>query len=106
MNHQYRVINHCLNLLHQSQMADLKKQRVGFRMIQLKRLLSVHRLPEEVTTGPCSADVFDALLAQMGRISRGEARQEAVDDLLLRLDEVLVSAVQTLKERAEPHRFD
>lgn len=106
MNHQYRVIDHCLKLLHQSQMADLKKQRVGFRMIQLKRLLSVHRLPEEVTTGPCSSEVFDALLAEMGRISRGEGRQDAVDDLLTRLDAVLVSAVQTLKERSEPTRFD
>jgi len=106
MNHQYRVITHCLKLLHQSQMADLKKQRVAFRMIQLKRLLSVHRLPEEVTTGPCSAEVFDALLAEMGSISRGEGRQEAEDDLLMRLDGVLVSAVQMLKEHAEPPRFD
>ena len=106
MNHQYRTINHCLILLHQSKMPDLKKQRVGFRMVQLKRLLLVHRLPDEVTMGPCRADVFDALLAEMGRISRGEGRQDAVDDLLIRLDAVLVSAVQILKEHAEPAQFD
>lgn len=106
MNHQYRVIDHCLKLLHQSQMADLKKQRVGFRMIQLKRILSAPRLPEEVTAGPCRVDVFDGLLAEMGRISRGEGGQDAVADLQTRLDAVLVSAVQTLKERAEPPRFD
>ena len=106
MNHQYRVLTHCMKLLQQSNVSELKKLRVAFQMVQLKRLLLNDSLPEEVAGGPCSAEVFDGLLAEMSCISRGEARQDAVDDLLLRLDEVLVSAAQTLKERAEPPQFD
>lgn len=106
MNHQYRVLTHCLKLLQQSKVSELKKLRVAFQMVQLKRLLLKDSLPDQVTCGPCSADVFDGLLAEMGRISRGECRQDAVDDLLIRLNEVLVSAVRTLKEHAEPPQFD
>lgn len=106
MNHQYRVLTRCLKLLQQSKVSELKKLRVAFHMIQLKRLLLKDDLPDQVTCGPCSEEVFDSLLAEMGRISRGEGREHAVDELLTRLNEVLLSAVQTVKEHAEPPQFD
>lgn len=106
MNHQYRIINHCIKLLRQSKISELQKHRVEFRMIQLKRLLLNEHLPVEVTSGPCSTEVFDRLLADMDRISRGEGRADAVDDFLVRLNDVLLTAAQKLKEDAQAHWYD
>lgn len=106
MNHQYRVLTHCLKLLQESRVSELKKLRVAFQMVQLKRLLLKDDLPNEVTCGPCSEEVFNGLLAEMSSISRGAGREDAVDVLLVRLNEVLVSAVRTVKEHSAPPQFD
>lgn len=99
MNQQYRAINHCIQLLRQSKVPELKKQQVEFQMVQLKRLLQ-EELPDEVTSGPGRVDVFDSLVVEMGRISRGEGKQNAMDDLLSRLGDLRASVFQTLKEHA------
>jgi hypothetical protein len=73
-------------------------------MVQLKRLLQQEDLPFEVTCGPCSTAVLDTLLAEMGKISRGEGRHGAVDDLLTRLNEIRLAAFQTLQDYPKPRR--
>ena len=99
MNQQYRAINYCIQLLRQSKVSELKKQRVEFQMVQLKKLLLQERLPDEVI-GLCSVEVCDSLVAEMGRISRGEGRHGAVDDLLSRLSDLRISVFQNMKEHA------
>ena len=47
MDHQYSIINQCLQLLKQSDMPTIKKLRVEIQLIQMKRLLLNEAIPKD-----------------------------------------------------------
>jgi hypothetical protein len=85
MDHQYSIINQCLQLLKQSDMPTIKKLRVEIQLIQMKRLLLNDSLARELKCGSCGDDVFEGLLCQMQRICGGNNEGDAVGDLMERL---------------------
>lgn len=82
MDHQYSIVNQCLQLLKQSDMPTIKKLRVEIQLIQMKRLLLNDNVPSEVLCGSCGEDVFEGLLFQMRGICGGNCEGEAVADLM------------------------
>jgi hypothetical protein len=89
MDHQYSIINQCLQLLKQSDLPTIKKLRVEIQLIQMKRLLLNDTLAKELRFASCGDDVFEGLLSQMQRISRGSSEGDAVGDLMERLSGML-----------------
>lgn len=89
MDHQYSIINQCLQLLKQSDMPTIKKLRVEIQLIQMKRLLLNDNLTSEFLRRSCSDDVFEGLLNQMRRICGGGYEGEAVSDLMDRIGGML-----------------
>lgn len=89
MDHQYSIINQCLQLLKQSDMPTIKKLRVEIQLIQMKRLLLNDNLSNEMVRGSCDEDVFEGLLNQMRRICGGGYEVEALADLMERIGGML-----------------
>ena len=89
MDHQYSIINQCLQMLKQSDMPTIKKLRVEIQLIQMKRLLLNDNLSEEMMKGSCGEDVFEGLLCQMRRICGGGCEGEALTDLMERIGGML-----------------
>jgi len=89
MDHQYSIINQCLQLLKQSDMPTIKKLRVEIQLIQMKRLLLNDNLTNEIMRGSCGEDVFEGLLSQMRRICGGGCEGEALTDLMERIGGML-----------------
>ncbi|HBA86735.1 MAG TPA: hypothetical protein DCZ75_01770 [Geobacter sp.] len=89
MDHQYSIINQCLQLLKQSDMPTIKKLRVEIQLIQMKRLLLNDNLSSEMMRGCCGEDVFEGLLGQMRRICGGGYEGEALTDLMERIGGML-----------------
>ena len=71
MDHQYSIINQCLQLLKQSNLPTIKRLRVEIQLIQMKRLLLNDAISPEVKFGPCGSEVFVGLLGQMRSICGG-----------------------------------
>ena len=82
MDHQYSIVNQCLQLLKQSDMPTIKKLRVEILLIQMKRLLLNDEVPEEVMCRSCGDDVFEGLLCQMRGICGENCEGEALADLM------------------------
>lgn len=89
MEHQYSIINQCLQLLKQSDLPTIKKLRVEIQLIQMKRLLLNDALTNEIMSDSCGEEVFEGLLNQMRRISRGSAEADALTDLMKRIGGML-----------------
>lgn len=89
MDHQYSIINQCLQLLKQSDMPTIKKLRVEIQLIQMKRLLLNDNLTNEIVRSSCGDDVFEGLLSQMRRICGGGYEGEALSDLMERIGGML-----------------
>jgi hypothetical protein len=90
MDHEYSIINQCLQLLTQSDMPTIKKLRVEIQLIQMKRLLLNDAIPNEIKCGSCGEDVFEGLLCQMRRIcGGGSCDGEALTDLMNRIGGML-----------------
>lgn len=89
MDHQYSIINQCLQLLKQSDMPTIKKLRVEIQLIQMKRLLLNDSLTSDLAHNSCGDDVFDGLLNQMRRICCGRYEGEALTDLMERIGGML-----------------
>lgn len=85
MEHHYSIINQCLQLLKQSDLPTIKKLRVEIQLIQMKRLLLNDALTAEMMSDSCGEEVFEGLLNQMRRISRGSAEGDALADLMKRI---------------------
>ena len=82
MDHQYSIVNQCLQLLKHSDMPTIKKLRVEIQLIQMKRLLLNDSASSEVMCRSCGDDVFEGLLCQMRGICGGNCEGEAVADLM------------------------
>lgn len=82
MEHQYSIINQCLQLLKQSDLPTIKKLRVEIQLIQMKRLLLNDALTSELMSDSCGEEVFEGLLNQMRRICRGSAEADALAELM------------------------
>ena len=89
MDHQYSIINQCLQLLKQSDMPTIKKLRVEIQLIQMKRLLLNDNLTNDFVRRSCGDDVFEGLLSQMRRICGGGYEGEALSDLMERIGGML-----------------
>lgn len=89
MDHQYSIINQCLQLLKQSDMPTIKKLRVEIQLIQMKRLLLNDSLTSDLTRNSCGDDVFEGLLSQMRGICGGRYEGEALTDLMDRIGGML-----------------
>jgi hypothetical protein len=89
MENQYSIINQCLQLLKQSDLPTIKKLRVEIQLIQMKRLLLNDALTSEIMSDSCGEEVFEGLLNQMRRISRGSTEAEALADLMSRIGGML-----------------
>ena len=89
MDHQYSIINQCLQLLKQSDLPTIKKLRVEIQLIQMKRLLLNDSLTNEMIKGSCGEDVFEGLLSQMHRICGGGYQGEALTELMERIGGML-----------------
>jgi hypothetical protein len=89
MDHQYSVINQCLQLLKQSDMPTIKKLRVEIQLIQMKRLLLNDAVSSQVMHGSCGEDVFEGLLCQMRRICGGNCESDALSELMSRIGGML-----------------
>ncbi|MBU5613624.1 hypothetical protein [Geomonas azotofigens] len=89
MDHQYSIINQCLQLLKQSDLPTIKKLRVEIQLIQMKRLLLNDRLTNDMVTGACGEDVFEGLLNQMRRICGEGSQGDALTDLMERIGGML-----------------
>jgi len=89
MDHQYSIINQCLQLLKQSDMPTIKKLRVEIQLIQMKRLLLNDAISSEVMCGSCGEDVFEGLLCQMRGICGGNCEGDALSDLMSRIGGML-----------------
>ena len=101
MDHQYRIVNQCLELLKQSEMPTIKKLRVEIQLIQMKRLLLNDTLPYEVKCGSCGEDVFEGLLNQMRGICGGKCDGEALSKLMERIGGMLT--VLDSEQQASPN---
>jgi hypothetical protein len=89
MDHQYGIINQCLQLLKQSDMPTIKRLRVEIQLIQMKRLLLNEAISNDVKCGPCGKDVFEGLLSQMRHICGGSCEGEVLHDLMERIGGML-----------------
>ncbi|HBG04189.1 MAG: hypothetical protein A2075_15970 [Geobacteraceae bacterium GWC2_58_44] len=89
MEHQYSIINQCLQLLKQSDMPTIKKLRVEIQLIQMKRLLLNDAISEEMVCGSSGEDVFEGLLCHMRKICRGNVEADALADLMNRIGGML-----------------
>ena len=89
MDHQYSIINQCLQMLKQSDMPTIKKLRVEIQLIQMKRLLLNDSIAEEIKCGSCGEDVFEGLLCQMRRICGGSCEGDALTELMERIGGML-----------------
>lgn len=89
MDHQYSIINQCLQLLKQSDMPTIKKLRVEIQLIQMKRLLLNDTLASDMSRNGCGDDVFEGLLSQMRRICCERYEGEALTDLMERIGGML-----------------
>src|SRR5512146_2030408 len=92
MDHQYSIINQCLQLLKQSDIPTVKKLRVEIQLIQMKRLLLNDSILREIKNGPGSDELFQGLLNQMQRICCcGSSEGDAVTDLMERIRTMLTT---------------
>jgi hypothetical protein len=89
MDHQYSIINQCLQLLKQSDMPTIKKLRVEIQLIQMKRLLLNDAISSDIRCGSCGEDVFEGLLGQMRGICGGNCEGDALSDLMNRIGGML-----------------
>jgi hypothetical protein len=90
MDHQYSIINQCLQLLKQSDMPTIKRLRVEIQLIQMKRLLLNEAIAKEVKYGPCGTDVFEGLLGQMRGICGSQGGEgDGLADLMSRIGGML-----------------
>ena len=91
MDHQYSIINQCLQLLKQSDMPTIKKLRVEIQLIQMKRLLLNDNLSNEIMHDSCGEDLFEGLLCQMRTICGDGGQGEALADLMERIGGMLAT---------------
>lgn len=89
MDHQYIIINKCLQLLKQSDMATMNKLRVELQLIQMKRILLNHNVPHELKYASCGEEVFEGLFSDMRRICEGSCTEVAIIDLMGRIGTML-----------------
>jgi hypothetical protein len=89
MEHQYSIINQCLQLLKQSDMPTIKRLRVEIQLIQMKRLLLNEDISHELKSGPCGRDVFEALLNQMRNLCGEGSERDLLPDLMERIGGML-----------------
>lgn len=89
MDHQYNIINQCLQLLKQSDIPTIKKLRVEIQLIQMKRLLLNQELSKSKLLESCGDAAFEGLLCQMRGISGGSAGSDALADLMSSIGGIL-----------------
>ena len=89
MDHQYSIINQCLQLLKQSDMPTIKRLRVEIQLIQMKRLLLNEAISKDIMAGPCGKEVFEGLLGQMRGICGGNYEGDHLPELMNRIGGML-----------------
>lgn len=81
MEHQFGIINQCLQLLKQSDVPAIKKLRAEIQLIQVKRLLLKDGLSEELKSSS-GKDMFEGLLAQMRAMCGSNCDHEALTGVM------------------------
>lgn len=99
MNRQYNLVNECLNLLRDRDIALAQKLRIDVQLIQLKGLLLVREMDED--TADCFMVSLLAICRKISKLDGGEGASVAFTEVTSELQRIIETLTRDIKGEGE-----